>query len=131
MGVNALYDFNVADGSGNNTAVGYNTGRGIVTGINNTILGANVTGLASALSNTVILADGSGNQRLYIDSSGRAGIGITPTATLTLPAGVAATSGAPLKLTAGVNLTTPENGAIEFDGLHLYITIAGVRTTIV
>jgi hypothetical protein len=79
MGMNALYDLNITanDGSGNNTAVGYNTGRGIVTGVNNTIIGANVTGLASTLSNTVIIADGSGNQRIYVDSGGNVGIGTT------------------------------------------------------
>jgi hypothetical protein len=54
-----------------------------------------------------------------------------PTAILHLGAGVAAASGAPLKFTAGTLLTTPENGAMEFDGTHLYITIGGVRTTIV
>jgi hypothetical protein len=79
MGMYALLDLNITadDGSGNNTAVGYNTGRGIVTGVNNTIIGANVTGLASTLSNTVIIADGSGNQRIYVDSGGNVGIGTT------------------------------------------------------
>ncbi len=76
-GYGSLYDFNVSDGSGNNTAIGYNTGRGIVTGINNTILGANVTGLSSTLSNNIIIADGSGNQRINVDSSGNVGIGVT------------------------------------------------------
>ena len=44
----------------NNTAVGYNTGRGITTGSGNTILGANVTGLAAGLSNNIVLANGTG-----------------------------------------------------------------------
>jgi hypothetical protein len=34
---------------------------------------------------------------------------------------------APFKLTAGTNLSTIENGAIEFDGTHLYISISGTR----
>jgi hypothetical protein len=78
-GVQALYDLNITanDGSGNNTAIGYNTGRGIVTGVNNTILGANVTGLASNLSNNIIIADGAGNQRINVDASGNVGIGVT------------------------------------------------------
>lgn len=38
---------------------------------------------------------------------------------------------APIKLHAGTNMATPENGAIEFDGTNLYITIGGVRKTFV
>jgi hypothetical protein len=65
----------------------------------------------------------------------RTGVGISgssallPTARLHLPAGVATANSAPIKLTssAGVLMTVPENGAIEFDGTHLWITIGGVR----
>lgn len=56
---------------------------------------------------------------------------LTPTAYIHIGAGLATAGNAPLKFTAGANLTTPENGAMEFDGTHLYITIGGVRTTIV
>lgn len=49
------------------------------------------------------------------------------TARLNLPAGTATASTAPLKFTSGTNLTTPEDGAVEYDGTNLYITIAGVR----
>ena len=73
--------YNVTTGS-NNTILGCNTGLGITTGGKNTIIGANVTGLSSALSNTVILADGDGNQRLYIISTGNVGIGTTGPNTL-------------------------------------------------
>jgi hypothetical protein len=58
----------------NNTILGYNTGQGITTGSNNTILGANVAGLSSTLNNNVIIADGSGNQRVVIDGSGNVGL---------------------------------------------------------
>jgi hypothetical protein len=37
------------------------------------------------------------------------------------------TTSAPLKFTAGTNLTTPENGAIEYDGTHYYGTIGSTR----
>lgn len=37
---------------------------------------------------------------------------------------------APFKMTAGTNLTTPEAGAIEFDGTNLFITISSTRKTI-
>lgn len=48
-----------------------------------------------------------------------------------LPAGTAVAGTAPLKMVAGVNLTTPEPGAIEFDGTNLYFTNSGgTRRTI-
>ena len=46
----------------------------------------------------------------------------TPTAGLLLGAGSSAAGTAPLKLTAGTVLSTPENGAIEFDGTDIYLT---------
>jgi len=76
VGYQAGYDYNNTGGeAGNNTFIGYNTGRGITTGTANTILGANVTGLSSTLSNNIIIADGSGNQRINVNSSGNVGIG--------------------------------------------------------
>lgn len=54
----------------------------------------------------------------------------TPTALIHLAAGTATANTAPLKLTAGTNLTTPENGAFEFDGTNLYFTTGGVRKTV-
>jgi hypothetical protein len=40
----------------------------------------------------------------------------SPSAWLNLPAGTATANESPLKFTSGVNLTTPEAGAIEYDG---------------
>ena len=73
-GFQALYSSTTGS---NNTAYGYRTGSGITTGSGNTIIGANVTGLPSNLSNTIILADGNGNQRLYINGNGNVGISTT------------------------------------------------------
>jgi len=56
--------------------------------------------------------------------------GSAPTAKLHIAAGTATAGNAPLKLTAGTNLTTPENGAFEFDGTNLYFTVGGVRKTV-
>lgn len=67
-GVSAL--FNNTTGN-NNTALGYNTGIGITTGGSNTILGANVIELAAALSNNIIIADGDGNKRIWVDNTGK------------------------------------------------------------
>ncbi|PIY80757.1 MAG: hypothetical protein COY80_01275, partial [Candidatus Pacebacteria bacterium CG_4_10_14_0_8_um_filter_42_14] len=51
-------------------------------------------------------------------------IGTTsPTAILHLKAGT--TTLAPLKLTSGTNLTTPQTGAFEYDGAELYFTPVG------
>ena len=57
--------------------------------------------------------------------SGRFGIGVVnPTALLHITSGTATANTAPLKLTAGTNLTTPEAGAVEYDGSRLYHTNA-------
>lgn len=58
-----------------NTMIGYNTGAGVTTGNYNTIIGASVSGLSSSLSNNIILADGAGNQRINVDSSGNVLVG--------------------------------------------------------
>lgn len=49
---------------------------------------------------------------------------------ITIAAGTATANTAPLKLTSGTNLTTPEDGAFEFDGTNLYFTVGGVRKTV-
>src|SRR3990167_59356 len=69
-------------------------------------------------------SDGATNWAIYNNSAanvylgtGNVGIGTTlPTAYLHIKAGTAGVGTAPLKLTAGTNLTIPEAGAIEFDG---------------
>jgi hypothetical protein len=54
----------------------------------------------------------------------------TLTARLTPPASTGAAYTAPLKLKAGTNLASPENGAIEFDGTNYYATSGGTRYTL-
>lgn len=66
----------VSTGS-NNSILGFNTGGNITTGSGNTIIGANVSGLSSSLSNYVILADGDGNRRINIPSTGNVLIATT------------------------------------------------------
>ena len=63
---------------------------------------------------------------------GKVGIGTTgPTAVLHLKAGTATASTAPLKLTSGTLLTTPEAGAVEFltDAFYGTITTGAARKT--
>jgi hypothetical protein len=61
---------------------------------------------------------------MVLRSGGQVGIGVlNPTAFLMLPAGTASASTAPLKFTSGIVNTTPEAGAIEFDGSNFYAVI--------
>lgn len=63
-----------------------------------------------------------------VSYTGSVAVGGSPgTAKLHLPAGTATANTAPLKFTSGTNLTTPENGAVEFDGTHLYFTVGSTR----
>lgn len=61
------------------------------------------------------------------------GIGISPTAVLTLKAGTATASTAPLKFTSGTLNTTAEAGAVEFltDAFYGTITTGAARKGIV
>lgn len=63
----------ITTGQGN-TVIGYQAGRGITTGSYNTIIGV-VTGLSATLANNIIIADGQGNQRINVISSGAVGFG--------------------------------------------------------
>lgn len=57
-------------------------------------------------------------------SNGNVGLGLaSATAKLHLPSGSTVASSAPLKFTKGTNLLIAENGAVEFDGDKLYLTI--------
>ncbi|MGE3609721.1 MAG: tail fiber domain-containing protein, partial [Bacteriovoracaceae bacterium] len=61
-------------------------------------------------------------------ASGNVGIGLTaPTAVLHLKAGTATANTAPIKFSSGVLLTSPEDGAVEFDGTSFYVTSGVTR----
>ncbi len=53
------------------------------------------------------------------------------TAKVQIGAGTTAAGSAPLKLTSGPLMTTPEDGAIEYDGTHFYVTIGSTRSQLV
>jgi hypothetical protein len=107
----------IGDQAGNSLTTGYgntfvgagSTGNGITTGIYNTIIGASVTGLSSSLSNTIILADGQGNQRLVVNSSGNAVF----------------SENLRLKVTKKLRLAFYDND-VNTDGLELYLTASPV-----
>lgn len=69
IGTSTLIGYAGAAGTGANTAVGFFTGGGIATGTGNTILGANVSGLAGALTNNIILAIGTGVIKAQFDGT--------------------------------------------------------------
>lgn len=89
------------------------------------------TPVGTSVPIATVFGPGGGNsasERMRISSSGNVGIATSiPTARLHLPPGTATASTAPLKIDSGVLLTVPENGAIEQDGTHLYVTTGGVR----
>lgn len=123
IGASAGFDLNTATSTGVNTFVGYNTGRGIVTGIKNTIIGANVTGLASSLSNHIIIADGDGNQRILVDNSGNVGIGsTTPSARLSVVGSLIVTGTSTLATTSITNLVLTQALGVTSGGTGLTST---------
>ncbi len=102
----------------------------------NNILVGNASNVATVTANLPVLALPTGgawtlSSNLNLDSdtlvvdqaNNRVGIGNNaPTAALHLKAGTAAASTAPLKLTSGISLATTEAGAVEYDGVNLYVT---------
>jgi hypothetical protein len=95
----------------NNTAIGYNTGLGLVSGGNNTILGANVTGLDPNLTGNIIIADGLGNQRINVGSTGNVGIGVSA------PDNILHVTGTPAAGTHVAKIANTLNGATQNNGL--------------
>jgi hypothetical protein len=54
----------------------------------------------------------------------------TPSAKVDIEAGTAEPGAAPLKFHYGALLATPEQGAVEFDGINLYLTTGSTRYTL-
>lgn len=70
------------------------------------------------------------NEFFWDATNKRFRVGLTgdlPTAKIHIAAGVATASGAPLKFTPGTNLTVVENGAVEYDGIDLFLSTGGTR----
>lgn len=115
------------NGSGNTSNIMGGADDGYLYTMGNNFL----IGTGNASKSLVFMTGGttqSTNERMRIDGNGKVGIGLTvPTATLHLKAGTATANTAPLKLTSGINLTTPEDGAVEYNGTHFYGTIGSNR----
>ncbi len=72
---------------------------------------------------TYWLSGDGNNEGVYVDGSGRVGVGTSsPGAFLHLKAGTTVAGSAPLKFTTGTNMSVAEAGAMEWDGSRLYIT---------
>lgn len=109
-----------------NTYSAYGSQRGIMS------ISAGNPSVPVAGEGVITFRTGADALRLIILYNGNVGIGsgTVPSAYLHIKAGTAAAGTAPLKLTSGTNLTTPESGAFEFDGTNLYFTVGGVRKTV-
>lgn len=120
--------FGARTGANSNVFVGRAAGKTVTTGQNNILIGS----FADAPTTTTSWHLNIGSTIFGDLQLKRIGVNVTtPTASLHLPAGTAAGGNAPLKLSAGVILTTAEAGAIEYDGTNLYFTnSAGVRKAI-
>ena len=76
---------------------------------------------AGTITNDYAVYQDSSTAKNYFN--GNVGIGTTtPTAVLHLKAGTATANTSPLKFTSGTSLTTPEIGAVEYNGTDLYVT---------
>lgn len=129
---------------GGNIGIGYQTTNNLTTGSNNVVIGTLAANNLSTGENNVVFGNqamrGLGNftEKLWIESSNSStpllsgdfstnnvGINIAnaaPTARLHIGVGSATASTAPLKFTSGTNLSTPEAGAVEYDGVNFYGT---------
>jgi hypothetical protein len=115
--------------------IGYSFGEVNVGQLNTSYVAASVSAwnIADRIFNIGIGPSAGNNaDALTVMKSGKIGMGIsTPSATLNIKAGSATAGTAPIKLTAGPLLTTPEDGTFEYDGTHLYFTIGVTRNTII
>ena len=81
-------------------------------------------------SNALNITTTTSDTEYYFLRGNKFGIGVSATARLHIVGGTATANTAPIKFTAGTNLTTPEAGTIEFNGNSLFFTTGSTRSTI-
>ncbi len=121
IGTGALQ--NVSTG-GNNVGIGYAAGGGITIGSNNVVIGG-VTGLASGLSDSIIIGDGAGNIKIDYSKT-NAGAWTVVGELITAPS---ATGSAGLRLTSGTAPTSPVDGDMWYDGTNVKFRVGGTTKT--
>jgi hypothetical protein len=86
--------------------------------------GKGIINIEGSDGNDVFELQQSGTVRLTMNNDGHIGLGTvtSPTAYLHLPAGAAAAGTSPLKFETGTLHTTPEPGAVEYDGTYWWGT---------
>lgn len=90
-----------------------------------------IQGTSNQSANLTEWRNSSNNVLSTMDKDGKLGLGInTPTALLRLKAGTSSSNTAPLKFTSGTNLSTVENGTVEYDGNNYYFSSGNTRYTI-
>ena len=119
LGYHAGYDLTTGR---NNIFIGSNSGAKIQTGSNNVIIGSNVHDLPVGTSNHVVITDGQGHERIFIDDTGKTGVGTaTPLAGLDVMSGNVRI-GAP---SVPASATAPGNGGeIAWDSDYIYVCVA-------
>lgn len=120
----------IQSGGATSGATDKNAGNLILTtGIATGTGGANIifnTPTPQASTNTT---DNTPTTKMTLTGTGKLFIGgaTTPTAVLHLAAGTATANTSPLKLTSGTNLSVIEDGAMEYNGTHLFFSIGSTR----
>lgn len=82
----------------------------------------NVDGPASATDNALTRFDGTTGKLVQNSLGILSDAGVLTGVRPTLPAGTTAAATAPMKFTSGTNMTSPEAGAVEYDGTSLFYT---------
>ena len=136
MGTNATCSNNYGFGvSGSIKLANLNTSifcvdtTGVARSILNFNLGENIVLTGKPGTTDIILNPTNGGVGLYVKgSNGSIGAGVaSPTALFHLRSGSVASAAAPLKFSTGSFQSTPELGAVEFNGQYLTITTGSIR----
>jgi hypothetical protein len=126
--------FHMNAGGGPSSAGDMNTGLAISVGLGGAAINMGVFDNGSmqyGWIQTAYINNANVVRNMSINSMGGnigLGYGITsPTAQVHLAPGASSTGAAPLKFSPGTNLAAVENGAMEYNGTHLYFTTGGAR----
>ena len=124
---------NTGDNSGGNNGDSTSINGAELGGYGETVYASIISLGNSAIEQQFIKYDTNGNlnfnNNMFLDLEGKLGIGVsTPTAWLHIRNGDETTPS--LKLNSGPLTTTPQDGAIEYDGENFYITVGTTRSII-